>query len=191
MSLPAPNLDDRDFQQLVDAAKRHVQQRCPEWTDHNVSDPGITLLEAFAAMVDQLIYRLNRVPDRHYVKFLELIGVSLRPPAAARGEVTFWLSAPQPQPVVIRAGTEVATARTDVIDPVVFTTTEELVAQLAAGPTVTLGLTKWLLHAGRENTLDQQLRNEVFALELSSRTDDFREGLRAFGEKRDPDFQGR
>ena len=95
--LPAPNLDDRHFQDLVDDAKRLVQQRCPEWTDHNVSDPGVTLIEAFAQMVDQLIYRLNRVPDLHYVKFLELIGVELRPPAAARGEVTFWLSAPQPQ----------------------------------------------------------------------------------------------
>jgi len=101
MVLPAPNLDDRHFQDLVDDAKRLVQQRCPEWTDHNVSDPGVTLIEAFAQMVDQLIYRLNRVPDRHYIKFLELIGVELRPPAAARGKVTFWLSAPQPQTVVV------------------------------------------------------------------------------------------
>ncbi len=59
--LPAPNLDDRRFQDLVDDAKRMVQQRCPTWTDHNVSDPGVTLIEAFAGMVDQLIYRLTRV----------------------------------------------------------------------------------------------------------------------------------
>lgn len=124
--LPAPNLDDRTFQDLVDDAKRLVQQRCPTWTDHNVSDPGVTLIEAFAQMVDQVIYRLNRVPDLHYVKFLELIGVELRPPAAARGEVTFWLSAPQPQPVVVRAESQVATPRTDVSDPVVFSTTREL-----------------------------------------------------------------
>ena len=83
MALPVPNLDDRRFQDLVDDAKRLVQQRCPEWTDHNVSDPGVTLIEAFAWMTDQLLYRLNRVPDRHYVKFLELIGVRLFPPAAA------------------------------------------------------------------------------------------------------------
>jgi len=126
MVLPAPNLDDRSFQDLVDDAKRLVQQRCPEWTDHNVSDPGVTLIEAFAQMVDQLIYRLNRVPDRHYVKFLELIGVELRPPAAARGEVTFWLSAAQPQTVLVRAETEVATPRTDIEDPVVFTTVADL-----------------------------------------------------------------
>ena len=45
MALPAPNLDDRRFQQLVDDAKRLVQRNCPEWTDHNVSDPGVTLVE--------------------------------------------------------------------------------------------------------------------------------------------------
>ncbi|GAA1519798.1 putative baseplate assembly protein [Kribbella lupini] len=124
--LPAPNLDDRTFQGLVDEAKRLVQRRCPEWTDHNVSDPGVTLIEAFAQMVDQLIYRLNRVPDLNYVKFLELIGVELRPSAAARGGVTFWLSSPQPQPVLVRAGTEVATPRTDIHEPIVFTTTQDL-----------------------------------------------------------------
>jgi predicted phage baseplate assembly protein len=124
--LPAPNLDDRTFQALVDEAKRLVQRRCPEWTDHNVSDPGVTLIEAFAQMVDQLIYRLNRVPDLNYVRFLELIGVELRPPSAARGAVTFWLSAPQPQTVLVRAETEVATPRTDIHEPVVFTTTQDL-----------------------------------------------------------------
>jgi predicted phage baseplate assembly protein len=124
--LPAPNLDDRHFQMLVDDAKRLVQKSCPTWSDHNVSDPGVTLIEAFAQMVDQLIYRLNRVPDLHYVKFLELIGVELRPPAAARAEATFWLSAPQPQTVIVRAETQVATPRTDIVDPVVFSTTREL-----------------------------------------------------------------
>lgn len=126
MSLPAPNLDDRTFQDLVDDAKRLVQQRCPEWTDHNVSDPGVTLIEAFAQMVDQLIYRLNRVPDLHYVKFLDLLGVQLYPPTAATGTATFWLAAAQPTNVLVRAETEVATRRTDVEEPVVFVTTGDL-----------------------------------------------------------------
>ncbi|MDA8236655.1 MAG: putative baseplate assembly protein [Chloroflexi bacterium] len=126
MALPVPNLDDRRFQDLVDDAKRLVQQRCPEWTDHNVSDPGVTLIETFAWMTDQLLYRLNRVPERHYVKFLELIGVRLFPPSAARGGVTFWLSAPQPDAVRIAGGTQVATLRTETDDAVVFTTLDDL-----------------------------------------------------------------
>ena len=109
MAIPAPYLDDRRFQDFVDDAKRLVQRRCPEWTDHNVGDPGVTLIEAFAQMADQLVYRLNRVPDRHYLRFLELIGVRLYPATAARVPVTFWLSAPQERAIVIAAGTEVAT----------------------------------------------------------------------------------
>jgi 2-(1,2-epoxy-1,2-dihydrophenyl)acetyl-CoA isomerase len=67
----------------------------------------------------------------------------------------------------------------------------ELVDQLASGPTIALGLTKWLLNAGAAADLDAQLANEAFALELSSRTDDFREGMAAFREKRPPRFEGR
>lgn len=126
MALPVPNLDDRRFQDLVDDAKRLVQQRCPEWTDHNVSDPGVTLIELFAWMTDQLVYRLNRVPDRNYVKFLELIGVSLFPPTAARTDVTLWLTAPQPDVVRIPAATQVATVRTETDEAIVFATTEDL-----------------------------------------------------------------
>lgn len=124
--LPAPNLDDRTFQSLVDDARRLVHRRCPEWSDHNISDPGITLIETFAMMVDQLIYRLNRVPDRNYIKFLELLGLELRPPGAAQGEATFWLSAPQRQPITVREESEVSTDRTDLDEPIVFSTTEKL-----------------------------------------------------------------
>ena len=127
MALPSPNLDDRRFQQLVDEAKRFVQQRSPEWTDHNVSDPGVTLIETFAYMVDQLLYRLNRVPDKHHLAFLDLLGVRLFPPTAATVPVTFWLSAPRPEPVRVPVGTEVATSRAAGSEPVGFATVEELV----------------------------------------------------------------
>jgi predicted phage baseplate assembly protein len=126
VTLPAPNLDDRRFQDLVDDAKRLVQRRCPEWTDHNVSDPGVTLIETFAFMTDQLLYRLNRVPDRLYIKFLELLGVHLLPPTPARAPVTFWLSAPAMTSLTIATGTNAATIRTETEEPIIFSTVEEL-----------------------------------------------------------------
>lgn len=126
MALPSPNLDDRRFQQLVDEAKRYVQQRAPEWTDHNVSDPGVTLIETFAYLVDQLLYRLNRVPDKNYTAFLDLLGIRLFPPAAAVADVDFWLSAPQSDTVTLTPGTEVTTAGGEADEAVVFTTTHEL-----------------------------------------------------------------
>ncbi len=126
MTLPAPNLDDRRFQDLVDDAKRHVQTHCPQWTDHNVSDPGVTLIETFAMVTDQLFYRLNRVPDRLYVRFLELLGLTFVRPTAATTDVTFWLSAPQPEVVRIPVGTEVATRRTAADEAIRFETTLDL-----------------------------------------------------------------
>jgi 2-(1,2-epoxy-1,2-dihydrophenyl)acetyl-CoA isomerase len=68
---------------------------------------------------------------------------------------------------------------------------DALVGKLATAPTVALGLTKWLLHSGNGLDLDRHLQNEAMALELSSRSDDFKEGLAAFRDKRDPVFTGR
>jgi 2-(1,2-epoxy-1,2-dihydrophenyl)acetyl-CoA isomerase len=69
--------------------------------------------------------------------------------------------------------------------------TRSLVDRLAAAPTVTIGLTKWLLHAGATAPLPEHLQNEALAMELSSRSEDFRDGLAAFKEKRPPNFSGR
>ena len=68
---------------------------------------------------------------------------------------------------------------------------DDLVDRLAEAPTVALGLTKWLLQSGNGLDLDRHLQNEAMALELSSRSEDFKEGLAAFRDKRDAKFQGR
>ena len=94
MSLPTPNLDDRKFQDIVDDVKRQIGRRCPEWSDHNVSDPGVTLIELFAWMTEMMLYRLNQVPEKNYLKFLEMVGVSLEPPTAAQTDLRFRLSRP-------------------------------------------------------------------------------------------------
>lgn len=125
MALPVTNLDDRTFQDLVDEAKRLIPRYCPEWTDHNVSDPGVTLIELFAWMVDILLFRLNQVPDLHYVKLMELIGLKLHEPTAAQVPVTFWLSAPQNSDVIIPQGTEVATERREGTQAIVLASTQD------------------------------------------------------------------
>jgi predicted phage baseplate assembly protein len=122
MGLEAPRLDDRAFNDLVEEARHRIALYCPEWTDHNLSDPGITLIELFAWMTDIVLYRLNRVPDKHFIKFMELVGMRIREAEPARVPVTFWLTAPQPTTVVIPDGTEVATTRTEVEPAIVFST---------------------------------------------------------------------
>jgi 2-(1,2-epoxy-1,2-dihydrophenyl)acetyl-CoA isomerase len=70
-------------------------------------------------------------------------------------------------------------------------TADELVATLAGSATVALGLAKWLMNTGRGKALDDQLHDEAFSMELSSRSEDFKEGLAAFKEKRPPEYKGR
>src|ERR671911_396866 len=168
MSLPAPNLDDRTFQDLVDEAKRLVQQRCPEWTDHNVHDPGVTMIELFAWMTDQLVYRLNRVPERNYLKFLDLIDVKLFPPTAATCDITFWLSSPREAEVRVPTGTEVATERVEGEEPVVFATSMELAIVPCS-----------LARAASSSTGSETVRHHVVAAEGS--------GFFAFSRRPKPD----
>lgn len=124
--LPSVRLDDRDFQDLVNEARLRISQSCPEWTEHNVSDPGVTLIELFAWMTEMVIYRLNRIPDKLHVALMELLGITLEPATAARADLRFRLSSPATSQVFIpAAGTEVATPRTPGEDPVVFQTLED------------------------------------------------------------------
>jgi predicted phage baseplate assembly protein len=126
MSLPQIRLDDRRFQDLVNEARTRITRTSPEWTDHNVSDPGVTLIEQFAWMTDLLIYRLNRIPDKLHVALLELLDVRLHGPTAARTNVRFMLAAPPDRPVEIPAAvTEVGTVRTAVDESVVFQMSED------------------------------------------------------------------
>ena len=119
--LPDIQLDDRRFQDLVSEARLRITRSCPEWTEHNVSDPGITLIELFAWMTEMTIYRLNRVPDKLHVTLLELLGIQLDGPSAATTNVRFRLVEPPEQPLLIPGGeTEVGTPRTARDEAVVF-----------------------------------------------------------------------
>ncbi|MFP5018747.1 putative baseplate assembly protein, partial [Paenarthrobacter ureafaciens] len=89
MSIPVPNLDDRDFSDLVAGARERIRQVAPEWTDLSVHDPGITIVEAFAYLTDTLMYRVNRVPDKLYAVYLNLLGTALYPPSCAETVLEF------------------------------------------------------------------------------------------------------
>ncbi|KJK56007.1 hypothetical protein [Saccharothrix sp. ST-888] len=126
--VPVPDLDDLRFQPLVDAAKRVLPQRVPEWTDHNVSDPGVTLLEACAERIDQLLYRVDRMTDRQRNALLRLMGIAPLPASPARVVVALSRSDASTGSREIPAGTEVSTEGEE---PVVLRTTAPLT--LAAG----------------------------------------------------------
>jgi len=127
--VPVPYLDDLRFQELVDEAKRYIPVRAPAWTDHNVSDPGITLIEACAARVDQLSYRTNQVPDAVRYRLLRLAGLRPTPPVSARTQLTFARSG-QPRRrtrITVPAGTAVSTSAAYPGPAITFRTVHDLV----------------------------------------------------------------
>jgi predicted phage baseplate assembly protein len=134
MSLPAPNLDVRDFQEIVDDVKRQIGLRCPEWSEHNVSDPGVTLIELFAYMCEMMLFRMNQVPERNYVKFLEMLGITLEMPQPATTDLRFRLSRPiaddegaEENEITLRAReTVAATVRTENEEAIEFATERDL-----------------------------------------------------------------
>src|SRR5215216_2179475 len=88
MPIEIPNLDNRSYQQILDDALARIPVHTPEWTNFNQSDPGVTLIEVFAFMVENLLYRSNQIPERNRRKFLSLLGVPLQPASSAKGLVT-------------------------------------------------------------------------------------------------------
>ena len=84
MPLPDPVLDPRGYREILNEAIRRIPAHNPEWTNHSDSDPGITLLQLFAFMAESVIYRANRIPERNRLKFLRLLGVTLRPRPRSR-----------------------------------------------------------------------------------------------------------
>src|SRR5687768_13064251 len=134
MALPVPNLDDRRFEELLREARQRIARLCPAWTDFNPSDPGMTLVELMAWLTDLTLYRINRIPERSYAVFLNLMGVRLGPPEAARTWLIFEpraaLAAPTeaeggPAVTLVEAGTA-AQARREGGPPLVFSTLEPL-----------------------------------------------------------------
>ncbi|MEH2316518.1 putative baseplate assembly protein [Nostoc sp.] len=172
MPLEAPNLDDRRFKDLFEELRSLIPRYAPEWTDHNLSDPGITMMQLFSYLGEIILFRLNRVPDRNYIKFLQLIGVEQKAAAPARAEVTFTLVSPAPPTLYIPQGTQIgaqvepppqSAIATPMLppepeEPVIFETDEPLIA-------IGAELTAILVFDGKtftEYTLANQVPNQFY-----------------------------
>jgi hypothetical protein len=107
MPIAIPRIDDRRYKDLLEEAVARIPIHNPEWTNFNRSDPGITLLELFAFLTENLLYRSNQIPERNRMKFLQLLGVPLRPAASAEGLVAFANAKGPLEALTLNAGLEV------------------------------------------------------------------------------------
>lgn len=139
MVKPAPKIDERTAadiaQQVQDLLKVYLKDYTPGLSE---SEKGISnaLIGVFARFAEIIIQRLNKVPDKNLLAFLNLLGASRLPPQPARVPLTFSLTAGSVADAVVPPGTQVAAPPTKgEQDPVIFETERELVvtaAQLAS-----------------------------------------------------------
>lgn len=130
-----PRIDDRRFEDLMAEVRARIPRYVPEWlpdptwNDVNESDPGIIMLELFTWLAEILTYRMNRVPELSFLKFLELIGIELQPAEPALAEITFGVSDKHPSEVlVVPMHTQVTAEGSAGGPPVVFETDRALTA---------------------------------------------------------------
>ena len=93
MPLQVPIIDDRNYEDIVAELRTRVSRYTPEWkpqwNDLNDNDPGMILAQTFAWLSEMLLFRMGRVPDANYIKFLEQLAATdagqrtfgYRPPA--------------------------------------------------------------------------------------------------------------
>ena len=124
-----PSIDDRRFDDIVEELRTRVPRYTPEWTDLNDNDPGIAVAQLFAWLAEMLLVRLDQIPRRNQLKFLQLLGIELTPAAPARAEITFPVLPAHPRPFVdVPERTQVAAAGAPGEPPVIFETRRALVA---------------------------------------------------------------
>ena len=88
-AIEPPPIDTRTYRELLAEVTARIPVHNPEWRNHNDSDPGMTLLQLWAFMSENLLYQASLVPERVRATFLELLGIDVPPATAASGIVAF------------------------------------------------------------------------------------------------------
>jgi baseplate J-like protein len=132
VAVTAPKIDSRDSDAILREARELAPFYTPEWKADDESGGGAALLKIFARLLEGVIRRLNDAPLKHYIAFLEMIGVKLLPAVAARAPLTFLLSKGTKEAVTVPARSQAAAAPTDGGDPIVFETERAILATPAA-----------------------------------------------------------
>ncbi|MFK7695876.1 putative baseplate assembly protein [Paenibacillus sp. HJGM_3] len=126
--MKAPLIDKRDMNELFKQMRELVPYYVPEWKAEDDKDPGVAVMKLFAQLYMGIVHRLNQVPDKNFIAFLNMLGVKLQPARPSRGPVTFYLSEGASDPVLVPAATQLAAQPADGGKPIIFETEKPILA---------------------------------------------------------------
>ncbi len=128
MAIEAPKIDRRSISDILkqilgDAETKGLRDfYTPEWTSTSSDDPGVVMANLFARLMEIIIERLNSVPDKNFLTFLDLAGIDRLPGNPARVPIQFTLAQGNTSGGDIPVGTQIATTQTETGDSYIFET---------------------------------------------------------------------
>ena len=123
--VPPPLIDKRTAEEIAQQIKDLLKVHVPGWNQND--QISLALIQSLARFAEIIIQRLNQVPEKNFLAFLDLLGACRQPPQAARVPLTFSLTAKAIADAVVPAGTQVAaTPAPGESDPTIFETEREL-----------------------------------------------------------------
>jgi len=125
MAVTPPLLDKRDIEDIMKELRNNAGHYLREWRPGNETDPGVMLQHIFGRLMEMVVERLNRVPEKQLLAFLDAMGVSILPPFPASAPLVFSLKK-DASPAFVPRGAALTAKAPDSGPPVVFETTEDL-----------------------------------------------------------------
>ncbi len=123
-----PKIDIRKFSDLLKMLKKLVPHYTPEWAASDEKDAGVALLKIFCHVTENVVNRLNQVPHKNFVAFLDMLGINLLPAQPSRVPLTFKLAEGTEKEILIPARTQAATDKTEEHEELPFETEKNLLA---------------------------------------------------------------
>jgi uncharacterized phage protein gp47/JayE len=131
MKTEPPKIDYRKFSDLLKMLKELVPHYTPEWAASDEKDSGVALLKIFSHIAESVVNRLNQVPRKNLVAFLDMLGIELLPAQSARVPLTFKLAKGTDKDILVPAGTQAATDKTEEHEELPFETEKNLWAVIS------------------------------------------------------------
>jgi uncharacterized phage protein gp47/JayE len=128
MPRPAPIIDGRDMDAILREVRALVPAYVPEWDASAETGAGAALLKVYAKLLEGLVRRLNDVPVKNFIAFLDMLGVRLLPAQPARSPLTFFLSAGAKDAVPVQRRSQASAVPEDGGEPVIFETERAILA---------------------------------------------------------------
>jgi len=127
-----PKIDERNFDLIIKEIKNIIPYYTPEWSPTNSKDDfGVVLYKIYSKLLQHVVYKLNKVPERNFIEFLNVLGITLTPNQAAKVPATFTLSKGVTKNTLVPSGTELIAQSVSKNTELVFTTESDLLVTFA------------------------------------------------------------